>query len=1270
MDVTTTHMATTTLRVGGMTCGACTSAVESGFKKVDGAGTVTVSLVTERAVVLHDPAKLSAEEIQEIIEDRGFDAEILTTDMPQKLQDHSKKEEEAEAVDADESRSLATTTVSVGGMTCGACTSAVEGAFKNIPGVRSFSISLLSERAVLEHDLNLLSPERIAEMIDDTGFDASVIDSQLVMKTAGTSSSCKSGKTLITTLAIEGMTCGACTSGVESGFKDLPGLVQFNISLLAERAVITHDATLLSTSRIVDIIEDRGFDASVVSSVDARAETSSSQTTAHLKTYGLPNIEAAHSLESSLQQLDGVSSATVNFKTLRATITYKRTTIGLRAIVRAVEDAGYNALVADADDNNAQLESLAKTKEIQEWRRAFRTSLSFAIPVFLIGMIIPIFIPVIDVNKVELISGLWLGDIICLALTIPVQFGIGKRFYISAYKSLKHHSPTMDVLVVLGTSAAFFFSIAAMLVSLFSAKHSKPGTVFETSTMLITFITLGRYLENRAKGQTSKALSRLMSLTPSMASIYADPLAAAKAAEIWAKSKGKVSEKGDAPEKEMGEVGRTSNALEEKSIPSELIEVGDVVVLRPGDKIPADGTVLYGESYVDESMITGEAMPIQKKKGSILLAGTVNMAGKLDFTVTRAGRDTQLSQIVHLVQEAQTSRAPIQRLADLVAGYFVPVIISLAVATFIVWIVLSHVLDAPPHVFMEPSSGGKLMVCLKLCISVIVFACPCALGLSTPTAVMVGTGVGAENGILIKGGAALETATKVSHVVFDKTGTLTVGKMSVSDTEIAVDWRGSDSQRRLWWTLVGLAEMSSEHPVAKAIVWTAKEELGLGPEGAIDGSTGSFDVVVGRGVLAMCQAAISPSANPYRLVVGNLKHLQDEGVEVPQSVTRAEGKAEAEAEATKTPRKNNQSQKSQSQSTAATTSSTSPPGSAGQTRIHISIDGKYAGSLALSDTIKATAQATVAALNRLGVICSIVTGDQLPSALAVAAQVGIPPAAVHAGATPSAKQDIIASMQRPESEFEPQALSSMPLSSQIRKYLPFVRPLYAKLNTASTSPSPASASRSGRVVAMIGDGINDSPALASADVGIALSSGTDVAVEAADIVLMNPDDLLAVPASLHLARAILNRIRLNLGWACVYNLIGLPFAMGFFLPWGYRLHPMAAAAAMAMSSVSVVLSSLALKWWVRPGWMATAPNGSVGAGEGAIDGVVDGGLYGDKSERRSGSWKFSSLMPSFALRLLRPLRAVRGFKGIAWGDGNANGRKDVRYVPLRDIGEV
>lgn len=630
--------------------------------------------------------------------------------------------------------------------------------------------------------------------------------------------------------------------------------------------------------------------------------------------------------------------------------------------------------------------------------------------------------------------------------------------------------------------------------------------------MLITFITLGRLLENGAKSQTSKALSRLMSLAPSMATIYADPLAAEKFAEN--SEEAAMDEKGtraDAP---------GSHAADEKVIPTELIQVGDVVILRPGDKIPADGTVIRGSSYVDESMVTGEAMPILKKPQSLLVAGTVNGAGRIDFRVTRAGRDTQLSQIVRLVQEAQTSRAPIQRVADMVAGYFVPVIIGLGLFTFILWMVLSHILPRPPKVFLDIKSGGSFMVCLKLCISVIVFACPCALGLSTPTAVMVGTGTGAEQGILVKGGAALETATKITHVVFDKTGTLTTGRMSVAQAELerqsqedALTWS------RLFWTLVGLAEMSSEHPIGKAIVREAKSVLNIGSDGSFEGIVENFEVTVGKGVSASVTAG--SNRKTQRVLAGSADFLRANNIFIPHvSPTHRSSSSLADS-----------------------------VDAVGTTHIHVSINGAFAGSIHLADTLKPSAPATVKALSLLGVPSSVVTGDALPTALHVAKLCAIPHQAVYASRTPSQKQDLIRHLQ-----------------SQ------------------------------GHVVAMVGDGINDSPALATANVGISLASGTDVAMEAADIVLMHagPDDLVDVAAALHLARTIFGRIKLNLLWACGYNLIGLPFAMGFFLPWGLSLPPMAAGAAMAASSVSVVCSSLLLKFWRRPPWMGVGYLESVG----------------------------------------------------------------------------
>ncbi|KAF2768865.1 heavy metal translocatin [Teratosphaeria nubilosa] len=1119
----TAHMTTTTLKVEGMTCGACTSAVEAGLKHEDGVGSVSVSLVMERAVVTHNAGQISAQQIREIIEDRGFDAEVLSSDGPDTLLLDVELDDEDETVAEAMQSGMSVTTLHVGGMTCGACTSAVEGAFKDVAGIKSFSISLLSERAVIEHDASFLSPEKLAEMIEDTGFDAEILETKAaeVMPSELKSRRKEDGKRLLTTtVAIEGMTCGACTSAVEGGFKDVDGVAQFNISLLAERAVIVHDPEKLSTAQIVDAIEDRGFDATVISSQEEGAQSSSANASVQLKVYGLPSPEAAADLEAGLRHTPGIASVYINFATTRANITHTPSKIGLRAIVAKIEKAGYNALVADSDDNNAQLESLAKTKEIQDWWRAFRVSLTFAIPVFLISMVFPMFLPVLDFGSINF-AGIWLGDLICLLLTIPVQFGIGRRFYVSAFRSIRHRAPTMDVLVVLGTSAAFFFSCAAMLVSIFVPPHSRPATTFDTSTMLITFILLGRFLENRAKGQTSRALSRLMGLAPSTATIYADPIAAAKAAETWRSG-------AETNEKARLEKRATASAGEEQAVPTELIEVGDVVILKPGDKIPADGTVTRGESYVDESMVTGEAMPILKRPGSNLMAGTVNSAGRLDFRVTRAGRDTQLSQIVRLVQEAQTSRAPIQRMADVVAGYFVPIIITLGLSTFVGWMMLSHLLPHPPAIFMSEASGGKVMVCVKLCIAVIVFACPCALGLATPTAVMVGTGVGAEQGILVKGGGALETATKITHIVLDKTGTLTMGKMSVSEARLEGEWK---QRQDLWWTIVGLAEGGSEHPIAKAICAGAKARLRIPADGTLDGIVGDFKATVGKGLSATVEPNTAINRQRYIVLMGNTSLFRSQGIAVPTS---------PEDEYDEPPH---------STIPDASSSKKHRTESAGITTIHVAINNTHAGSIALSDTLKPSARACISALHNLRISASLVTGDQRATALHVASLVGIPPENVHASVLPSGKQSIIEDLQA-----------------------------------------------HGHVVAMVGDGINDSPALATANVGISLASGTDVAMEAADIVLMKGEQLMDIPASLHLSRTIFRRIKHNLLLSCIYNAIGLPIAMGFLLPWGITLPPLAAGAAMACSSVTVVVSSLLLKLWRRPGWMVDAEDGGGGVG--------------------------------------------------------------------------
>jgi Cu+-exporting ATPase len=1078
----------------------------------------------ERAVLSHNAENISADQIREMIEDRGFDAEIITTDSPEPISQSNEDDALLKEMDGVFlGGSLSTTTIRVGGMTCGACTSAVEGGFKDVAGIRSFSLSLLAERAVVEHDPTIITAEQMAEMIENTGFDAEILETKAAdIGRTGIPKQDKllTKKIMTTTIAIEGMTCGACTSAVEGGFQSVPGLVQFNISLLAERAVLLHDPEVLPAAKLVEIIEDRGFDASIISSIEEGVQTSTSGAAIQLKIYGLPSPESAADLQANIRNLPGVLSVNVNFATTRASITHIPAQIGLRALVEHIENAGYNALVAESDDNNAQLESLAKTKEIQSWYRAFRISVSFAVPVFLISMFFPMFVKPLDFGSIPLpvIPGLWLGDVVCLLLTIPVQFGIGHRFYVSAFKSIRHGSPTMDVLVVLGTSAAFFFSCAAMIVSIVIPPHSRPATTFDTSTMLLTFILLGRFLENRAKGQTSKALSRLMSLAPPMATIYVDPIAAAKAAESW-DEKSVLDEKHSETMASEKESTIASSSVEERTIPTELIEVGDIVILRPGDKIPADGIVTRGESFVNESMVTGEPMPVNKKAGSLLMAGTVNNAGRLDFKVTKAGRDTQLSQIVRLVQEAQTSRAPIQRMADTVAGYFVPIIITLGVSTFIAWMVLSHIMPNPPKIFLKEASGGRLMVCVKLCIAVVVFACPCALGLATPTAVMVGTGVGAEQGILVKGGAALETATKVKHVVLDKTGTLTMGQMSVSQVELAKSWKSHPTRMQLWWNLVGLAETSSEHPIAKAVVASAKAKLGLGVDEQIEGSSGAFEATVGKGISVTIEPGPSFDRQRYQILVGNGQFMKGRGIAIPTDV------------------EDEYDDLSQS-ATQNASSSTKSGQTAGITQVYVAIDNSYAGSIGLSDTLKPSARAAIDALHQMGIQTYLVTGDQAATAHHVAQLVGIAPQNVYASVLPEGKKAIIEGLQS-----------------------------------------------HGFIVAMVGDGINDSPALATADVGISLASGTDVAVDAADIVLMKPNQLLDIPASLHLSRTIFRRIKLNLLLSCIYNAIGLPIAMGFLLPWGITLPPLAAGAAMACSSVTVVVSSLLLKFWRRPDWM-------------------------------------------------------------------------------------
>lgn len=821
-----------------------------------------------------------------------------------------------------------------------------------------------------------------------------------------------------------------------------------------------------------------GFDA-----IPFQAEPEIGDEIATFSIYGMTCASCTSTVERGLAQLPGVSSVSVSLSPGRCQVTYDRGTQGIRDLVEAIEDLGFDAVPAADESNLTQLQSLARTKEVQSWRRAFWYSLSFALPVFLLSMVFPMISFFRPIVNFRLFPGLYLGDLVCFFLTLPVQFGVGKRFYRSAWKAIKHRAPTMDVLVIFGTSAAFSYSIFAILYSMgLGDPDYHPMVFFDTSTMLITFVSFGRFLENMAKGKTSEALSKLLSLAPSKTTIYTD-----------------------AP-----------TCTKEKVISTELVQIDDYVKIVPGDKVPADGFVVSGESSIDESMVTGEVLPITKRVGDIVMGGTVNGHGTFNMRVSRAGKDTALAQIVKLVQDAQTSKAPIQAFADTVAGYFVPTVISLSLLTFFGWMVIAHTSHKLPMVFHEQGSN-TFMVCLKLCISVVVVACPCALGLSTPTAVMVGTGVGAQNGILIKGAGPLEASHKIDTILLDKTGTLTVGKLSVTgirwteglaghrpsmDAELLKrgdhEWSAMQSDVLL---MMAAAESKSEHPLARAVGVHAKEALGLVdlPSSVY---VSAFESVTGAGIRCEVSGdfATQSGVKRHTMAIGNLEFIRRSGFACPDNLLAFRDREEA----------------------------------LGRTAIFVAADGQLSCSLSLADSVKAEARQAIDALRLMGVRVYVVTGDQEATAKAIAAEVGIEGTHVFAGVKPEAKREIVQNLQR-----------------------------------------------EGHRVAMVGDGVNDSPALAAADVGIALCSGTDIAIEAADIVLMRAD-LTDVAAALDLSRTIFRKIRLNFLWATVYNMIGIPLAMGLLLPWGIHLHPMLAGAAMAMSSVSVVCSSLMLKNWKRP----------------------------------------------------------------------------------------
>jgi Cu+-exporting ATPase len=798
-------------------------------------------------------------------------------------------------------------------------------------------------------------------------------------------------------IGIGGMSCASCVSRLEAALRHVAGVQEVAVNLATERATLVFDADAIDVPRLVQAIEDAGY--------QARAETVT------LPIRGMTCAACVNAIERGLSKADGVLAATVNLATGRGTVTYLPAAIdpqGLRAII---EDLGYT--VPAMAEPPADVESQARDGEVAAlWRK------------FLVGAVLS---GVIVLGSMPELWPWWprfLANHFTLwALTTPVQFWVGWPFLRGFAKALRHGTADMNTLVTVGTMSAYLYSVAVTVApGFFSVRGVHVAVYFDTAAVLITLIILGRWLEAKARGRTSEAIRRLLGLQP-------------KTARVWRHGV-------------------------EVEIPVEEVAVGDLVVVRPGEKIPVDGLVRDGHSAVDESMLTGESLPVEKGPGAPVVGASLNKTGTFVFEATRVGRETVLAQIIQLVEAAQGSKAPIQRVADRVAAVFVPVVVGIAVLTFGVWYAIG---PAPAFTYA-----------LANFMAVLLIACPCALGLATPTAVMVGTGRGAEQGILIKNAAALEMAQRIQTVVFDKTGTLTRGEPAVTEVIAAQGLEASTVLR-----LAAAAEWGSEHPLAQAIVAKARES-GLAIAPARD-----FEAIPGQGVRATVEGR--------RVWLGTATWLLDQGL----SLNGLEKEAERLAQA-------------------------------GHTPIYVAADAATIGLIAVADTLKSSARACVEALHALGLEVAMITGDHARTAAAIARQVGID--RVLAEVLP---QDKAAEVKRLQAE--------------------------------------------GRVVAMVGDGINDAPALAQADIGIALGTGTDVALETADIALLR-DDLLGVVTAMRLSRRTMRTIRQNLFWAFFYNAVLIPVAAGALYPVvGVLLNPMLAGAAMAFSSVSVVSNSLRLR---------------------------------------------------------------------------------------------
>ncbi|DBA03460.1 TPA: hypothetical protein N0F65_002868 [Lagenidium giganteum] len=766
---------------------------------------------------------------------------------------------------------------------------------------------------------------------------------------------------------------------------------------------------------------------------------------------GMTCNSCANSIENALKQTPGVTSAVVNFATEKANVRFNKEVVGIRTLVETVEAIGYEASFVTGSEAQQALGD-QRSKEITRYRNDFFVSVLFTFPIMLIMMVFGSIPAINDGLMTNVLPGMtWMSFIVAI-LTTPVQFYSARRFHIDAWKGMKHNVLGMPFLISMGSNASYFYGLFSVVRGLVLCDSSVAyPDMFMTASMLIAFVILGKYLEAIAKGKTSEALSKLLELQAKSATL------------LLFNSAGTA-------------------IIEEKVVPIELVQRGDILKVVRGGSVPADGVVVYGEGRLDESMLTGESKTIKKTTGDKVLGATVNVDGLFHMKVTGVDNDTMLSQIIRLVEDAQTSKAPIQAYADYVASVFVPTVLVISGITFVTWYVLCLTKVVPQS--WIPTVDSDFVFAFNFAIAALVVACPCALGLATPTAVMVGTGVGAEHGVLIKGGEPLEVAHSVDTILFDKTGTLTVGQPVVTD--VVVLSKKLSTEELIF--LAGSAELGSEHPLSKAIIDYAKF-LSKSLEQPTD-----FRGVSGRG--------ISCFVGEKRIVIGNREWMEDNGLKRHDSIVLHQATVTFQ--------------------------------NAGKTSVYVGVDNELCAVFGVADAPRPEAIRTLQKLRKMGLDVWMVTGDNKRTAFTIADQLGINRKNVMAEVVPSEKSNKVKTLQ-----------------SQ------------------------------GRVVAMVGDGINDSPALAQANLGIAIGAGTEIAVETAGMVLMK-SNLCDVITALDLSRTIFNRIRLNFFWALGYNILLIPLAAGALYPLGFSIPPMFAGGAMALSSVSVVTSSLLLRYYTPP----------------------------------------------------------------------------------------